>query len=793
MIGISHIIHKFKLLVVMSIYVVAFSLFLTDIPAKVGIFLLVVNFVLVSLFWKTRGALIALSVSAGIFMAGLFDIIQTEYLIAGISLIVCVIIFLALILKQIEKEKKILSESENKYRQLSEQFKRYFDLVQVMIVGLDKDGNVILANKKTCETLGFGFNELQGKNWFRYFVANGIRENLHEYFEKLKELSNGALDYHENIIRSKDGTEKLIAWQNTVLKDQDGNVEAILAAGLDITQLRQTQDKLAKQLNLSKDLYFIAEKIVSEEPNIQKRAQILSKMCVELLGASLAWVGYAAPDKSVRIVDFYPPNHGYIQDLIIRWDDSVYAQGTVGRSIKTGRYHVIEDVLTDERFSAWKDKIAPYGLKTVLSFPLISPKGVFGVLVMYSDKYGFFNQEKIEQIRILSHLAAAALENARLFQELEKRFSRIEALYQIDKAISSSTDLKVILDIVLDKVIHQLGVHAADVLLFNEHSMTLEYIAGRGFKTKIVDLKPTKLGKSLAGKVGLDKEPIIINGDILEASERFSNPYFEEFKNFVQREGFVFYAAVPLVAKGTLLGVLEVFNRSQIEEDGEFIEFLQVLGQQTAIAVDTARLFEDLQKKNIELTDAYDATIEGWAYALDLRDKETEGHSERVTDLTLKIARKMGIKDEELMHIKRGALLHDIGKMGVPDHILLKPGKLTDEEWEIMKKHPFYAYQMLSRIEYLRPAIDIPYCHHERWNGTGYPRGLKGKQIPLSARIFAVVDVYDALTSDRPYRKAWSKGEAIEYIKNEKGKQFDPQVVDVFLTVLQEMEDRATL
>ncbi|MFN4191178.1 MAG: HD-GYP domain-containing protein, partial [Pseudothermotoga sp.] len=208
-------------------------------------------------------------------------------------------------------------------------------------------------------------------------------------------------------------------------------------------------------------------------------------------------------------------------------------------------------------------------------------------------------------------------------------------------------------------------------------------------------------------------------------------------------------------------------------------------------AIDNARLFEDLQRRNVELIDAYDATIEGWAYALDLRDKETEGHSERVTELTLKMARKMGIKDEELIHIKRGALLHDIGKMGVPDNILLKPGKLTDEEWELMKKHPFYAYQMLSRIEYLRPAVEIPYCHHERWDGTGYPRGLKGKEIPLSARIFAIVDVYDALTSDRPYRKAWSKEEAIQYIKDEKGKQFDPKVVDIFLTMVQGMKDKA--
>ncbi|MFN4191277.1 MAG: GAF domain-containing protein, partial [Pseudothermotoga sp.] len=526
-------------------------------------------------------------------------------------------------LKQIENEKKILSESENKYRELSEQFKRYFDLVQVMIVGLDKDGNVILANKKTCETLGYEYDEIKSKNWFKHFVINEIREDLYKHFENLKERSNGVVDYYENTIRLKNGSERIIAWCSTFFEDRITKTETVLAAGLDITQLRQTEDKLSKQLKLSKDLYWIAEQIVLEEPDIQKRSYTLSRMCVELLGASLAWVGYAAPDKSVRILGFYPDDgHEYMKDLIVRWDDGVYGEGVVGRSIKTASYQVIEDVLNDERFNVWRDKIAPYGLKSILSFPLISPKGVFGALVMYSNEYGFFNQEKIEQIRILSHLAAATLENAGLFEELQKEFSRIEALHQIDKTIGSSTDLKVILAVVLDQVIHQLGVHAADVLLYDEHSMTLEYADGRGFKTKIVDPKPIKLGKTLPGKVGLDKKPIMISVDSLEASEKFSNPYFEEFKSFVHREGFVFYAAVPLIAKGNLLGVLETFNRSHIEDE-EFLESLQMFGQQTAIAIDNARLFEDLQRRNVELIDAYDATIEGWAYALDLRDKET--------------------------------------------------------------------------------------------------------------------------------------------------------------------------
>jgi len=148
----------------------------------------------------------------------------------------------------------------------------------------------------------------------------------------------------------------------------------------------------------------------------------------------------------------------------------------------------------------------------------------------------------------------------------------------------------------------------------------------------------------------------------------------------------------------------------------------------------------------------------------------------------------MGVADAALVHVRRGALLHDMGKLGIPDHILQKPGKLTDEEWELMRQHPRYAFEMLHSVEYLRPALDIPYCHHEKWDGSGYPRGLRGEQIPLGARIFAVVDVWDALTSDRPYREAWPREKALAYIKAEAGTHFDPEVVELFLQVIGEGE-----
>jgi len=214
------------------------------------------------------------------------------------------------------------------------------------------------------------------------------------------------------------------------------------------------------------------------------------------------------------------------------------------------------------------------------------------------------------------------------------------------------------------------------------------------------------------------------------------------------------------------------------------MDYLNTLASETAIAVDNAQLFKDLEKTNIDLATAYESTLEGWARTLEMRDRETEGHSQRVLKLTLELANRMGITGDEIIHLRRGTLLHDIGKIGIPDDILLKPGPLTKKEWRTMRQHPVYAYEMLSFIPLLAPALDIPYCHNEKWDGSGYPQGLKGEEIPLSARIFAIVDVWDALRSDRPYREAWTDKDALSYIKEQSGKYFDPRVVKKFLAMI---------
>ncbi|MCL5611550.1 MAG: HD domain-containing protein [Chloroflexi bacterium] len=306
----------------------------------------------------------------------------------------------------------------------------------------------------------------------------------------------------------------------------------------------------------------------------------------------------------------------------------------------------------------------------------------------------------------------------------------------------------------------------------------LEYAAGLGFFTAEVMHTSLPLGKSQAGKSALERRIVRIP-DLTDQSLEFSH------NSLVTDERFAAYVAVPLMAKGEVKGVLEIFQRASLELDDDWMSFLEMLASQAALAIDNALLFEGLEKVNIELTLAYDATIEGWSQALELRDQETQGHSVRVLDLTLRLAAEMGISSKDLQDIHRGVLLHDIGKMGIPDSILHKPGKLTDEEWEIMHEHPKYAYDMLAPIAYLRNSLDIPYCHHEKWDGSGYPRGLSGETIPLPARIFAIVDVFDALTSDRPYRDAWSKEETLDYIREQSGTHFDPRLVEIFLKFIE--------
>jgi HD-GYP domain-containing protein (c-di-GMP phosphodiesterase class II) len=421
---------------------------------------------------------------------------------------------------------------------------------------------------------------------------------------------------------------------------------------------------------------------------------------------------------------------------------------------------------------------------SVVGVPMLYSGQLIGVLNVFNlaerdSQIGRkdFTARDASLLELLANFTAGAVYVARLLEQTRRRVDQLSALHAIDTAIGSTTDPRVSLQAVLDGAIRQLGVDAADVLLLNPSTLMLQYSAGSGFFTAEINRTICPLGTGQAGRAALERR-IAEVPDLTAPGNGFTRA------GLVTAERFKAYVCVPLLAKGEVKGVLELFHRAPIRFDEERRSLLEVLAGQAALAIDNAQLFEGLERANLELTMAYDATIEGWSQALELRDQETQGHSSRVLELTLSMASAIGLPDWQLRDIRRGVLLHDIGKMGVPDSILHKQGPLTPEEWQIMRQHPQYAFNMLAPIVYLRNALDIPYAHHERWNGQGYPRGLKGDTIPLPARIFSVVDVYDALISDRPYRKAWSEEKTLEYIVSQSGEHFDPQIVEIFLAVI---------
>lgn len=422
-------------------------------------------------------------------------------------------------------------------------------------------------------------------------------------------------------------------------------------------------------------------------------------------------------------------------------------------------------------------------LNALLSDVLDSPTAVLGVpLVARGDVIGVlwlgktaeegateagFTQGESRLLAILAEIAAASLRRAALRERTEFHLRRMHSLSIVHATVSENLDLRTTLDMLLDQLRSQTGIHAAAIHLFDEKTGQYRLETSIAFEVGVV-VPP--LGRDLI--LNRHRSKLVDLQESGSRGRRFAT---------MMAAGFESYLAVPLIANENILGVLEIYHKTELPQTVDLDNFAEMLASQAAIAVDNSNLLKSLRSANRELTAAYDATIEGWARALDLRDHETEGHTRRVTEMTVDLARLMDVPAQEIAHMRRGALLHDIGKMAIPDSVLLKPGELDQNEWVIMRRHPGIALDLLEPISFLKPSIDIPFCHHEKWDGSGYPRGLKGKQIPLSARIFAVVDVWDALRSDRPYRKGWSREQAVHFIRIQAGRHFDPEITEVFL------------
>lgn len=539
-------------------------------------------------------------------------------------------------------------------------------------------------------------------------------------------------------------------------------------AGATLHRIR-LHDETARRAEEFESLYETS-KALSEETELQPLLSLIVHTAKKLLNSASSgmYLYDPATDEMILTVD--------TTAYITPGTRLKLGEGAAGYVAKTRKALRIDD------YSTWQGLSPKYEgipLRAVMEVPMLYGGELIGVLAVdeVENSRRVFTEDDERLLSLFASQAAGAIRSTRLREEALSRLRNLQTLHEVDKAIVSSLDLRITLNLLLNRIVDQLGVDASSVLLMHKYEQTLQYAAGSGFITKQIEGAEIRLNDGFAGRCVMERRIV----QVYESTEVEKN---RPFAQLWKEEGFNHYTCFPLIVKGEVKGVLEAYHRSPYVPTDEWLEFMETLAGQAAITIDNTQMFEDTQRVNMEMAIAYEATIEGWARALEMRSKEAEGHTMQVTELTLQLARAMGISGQRLQHIRHGALLHDIGKMGISDRILMKKGKLTAEEWDEIRTHPTLAYQMLSPIHYLHPALDIPHCHHEKWDGTGYPGKLAGEQIPLAARIFAVIDVWDALTHPRPYRKAWTPKRALAYIKAQSGKHFDPQVVEKFLLVI---------
>ncbi len=667
---------------------------------------------------------------------------------------------------QREQAEGILRVSEAEYRSL-------FEHALEGIYRTAPNGQVLAANPALIQMLGFEFKQdLFSLNFIEYLYARPENSNIIRQDQaQVDELRNIELYLERN-----DGQLMIVLHNSRRVRDALGKVIYYEGTMVDITEQKQAVEQINRRVN---ELEVLYESGLALGQALDPKT--IGEKVIDVLAERLNWDHAAVRLRQdggdgVELVAFSggqvaPPNQ-IRNEAQARAKIAHISQGLVGWVLQHGRALRVNNLEADERYV----NTFP-GMSSGLYVPLKVDGVTIGCISVESPAPEAFSESDERLVSTVGAQAAIAIENARLFKQTQRRLEQVSVLHQIDVVISSSADFHSTLKFVLEHILEQLKVDAAQVLLLDAASMTLVFADGAGFSPRKQPEAPCLLQKSRAGQAILERRPLFIPN---LAEHEKGGPEM----GFLPAKNFRMYGCVPLVARGEIKGVLEVFNRDQVILSDEWMEFFQVLASQTAIAIDNSLMFEDLQRSNLELSLAYDATIEGWSRALDLRDKETEGHTQRVTTLSVRLATRLGLSEAEIVHLRRGGLLHDIGKMGVTDSILNKPGPLTPEESEIMRQHPSYAYNMLEPITYLRPALDIPYSHHEKWDGSGYPLGLKGEEIPLVARIFAISDVFDALTSDRPYRKAWSVKKTLDYLQGQSGRHFDPNIVDAFLAMI---------
>ena len=652
--------------------------------------------------------------------------------------------------------------AEEELRHLKEFHENLVTNVTEGILVLDPEGRITFVNPAMARMLGYTPQEMLGRLWLDFVVPEERRRARAK--DRLRDKTQVYRD--ELTLQRKDGTPLAAMVSVAPFRDPEtGALLGTLGTVADISSQKrhmrqlEAQTRIAKALGESTDMEALLEEVLRAALYAVPAAEKGSILLMEPDGRLRirALVGYA----DTRLQGFaFPPGVGFAAQVVQRKQglliQDVHTEPAFRLDIDIGDLKEVQDV------------------RSAVAAPLLLGEQVIGVISLDSSQPGAFHPEDLFTLSGIAPTAALVIERARLFEEVRQRAAYLATLNAILVAASSMLeDVPQILNLALDRLLEALG-RSRGAIWLRAASKRERYVALRGLPRAILDP-----ATSVLQRMGLDAPRALTVVDCLA-------PQAPAGIAFLQRFGVRAVVLAPLMSEGTRIGGLVVAAEHPHEWARHEVDFVEAVGRQLGLLIERVNFFQNLRDAHRELIRAYDETIEGWAKMLEMRDAETEGHTRRVTDLTIRLARVMGVSEEALVHIRRGALLHDIGKMAIPDAILLKPGPLTREEEAIMRQHPEMAYQALAHIEYLKPALDIPRYHHERWDGSGYPFGLKGKEIPLAARIFAVVDVYDALTSDRPYRPAWPKDKALAYLQQQAGRLFDPDVVQAFLRMMRE-------
>jgi PAS domain S-box-containing protein len=652
-----------------------------------------------------------------------------------------------------------LQRSEKQYRQL-------FEAVQEGIWMVDTELRTTFVNDHAAHMIGYEVDDVIDRSVLDFFDPQW-QDVLRNGIERRRK---GKAETYDVVARSREGRNIYINMHASPIMDEKGKFLGSLALVYDVSKQRMREHMLETIVRMASSIR-----------NVSSQQEMIRLILDQLIYLFEGQAGILATRDGHSGEIHFLPGRG-------RWEDpQVFQRATLieaSHRIFTNRKPLVFGNAADDDRLASPDIFSE--LSQVVCLPLLTQDETIGAV--WLGKKATTNDmippsaDEVKMLMTACDIAASALHRTILHEETELRIRRLRALREINLGISGSMNIMVILNSLLKCLGNDIGMEAAAVLFTNPEKNSLTFVAGQGFDPMPPLGDAFSMDDDLAGKA-VRTNQIVTASSSNDTIAGFSRPW----KDLLN--AYHYYECVPLTIKGQVKGVFEFFHTTTPAADTEWIDFLANIASQLAVTLDNAELFEKVSVTNMELTKSYDATIEIWARAMEHRTNETEGHADRVVEVAVRLAKAMGLPEDDLIQIRRGALLHDIGIIVLPDSILSKPGSLTPLEWETMRMHPTMAQEFLGTIDFLRPAVEIAYCHHERWDGLGYPRGLKAEEIPLGARIFTVVDVWDALRSNRPYRPGWPESRVRAYLRQESGTRFDPDVVSIFLgKVLPELD-----